>query len=53
MMVIKYTKLYDPGAYGSVSILPIRFFYKVMLRPWPLTLKFNTVLPLMQVYQIV
>jgi hypothetical protein len=22
MMLIKYTKLYDPGAYGLVSILP-------------------------------
>jgi hypothetical protein len=40
MMVIKYTKLYDPGDYGSVSILPTRFFYLVMIRltfdlwPW-------------------
>ena len=27
IMVIKYTKLYDSRAYGSVSILPTRFFY--------------------------
>ena len=26
-MMIKCTKLYDPEAYGSVSILPTRFFY--------------------------
>jgi hypothetical protein len=26
MMVIKYTKMYDLGAYGSVSVLSKRFF---------------------------
>ena len=31
MMVIKCTRLYDPGAYSLVSILPSGFFYKVML----------------------
>jgi hypothetical protein len=33
MMVIKYTnmKLYDPGANGLVSILPIGIFQYVML----------------------
>jgi hypothetical protein len=42
-------KLYNPWAYGSVSILPTRFFYEVMLQLWPLTLKNNRVLPLMMV----
>jgi hypothetical protein len=36
MMVIKYTNLYDPEAYGSVSIVTTRFFNQVMLRPSPL-----------------
>ena len=27
MMVIKCTRLYDPGAYSLVSILPKGFFY--------------------------
>jgi hypothetical protein len=37
IMVIKSTKLYDPEAYGSVSILPTRifFFYWLLLRLWP------------------
>jgi uncharacterized membrane protein len=47
IMVIKSTKLYDPEAYGSVSILPTRFFYQVILRP--LTLKNNRTLPLIVV----
>ena len=49
MMVINYTKLHDSRAYGSVSILPTRFSYLVMLRLWPLTLENNRVLPLMMV----
>jgi hypothetical protein len=39
MIVIKYTKLCDPEAYGSVSILILAynfFFYLVKLRPWAL-----------------
>jgi hypothetical protein len=31
----KCTKLYDPVAYGLVSIQTKRFFYEVMLQPWP------------------
>jgi hypothetical protein len=27
MMVIKYTNLYDPWAYGSVSVLHTKFVY--------------------------
>jgi hypothetical protein len=46
MMLIKYTKLYDPGVYGSVSLLPEKLFYKVMLRPWPLSLKNSRIPPL-------
>jgi hypothetical protein len=49
MMVNNSTKLYDPGAYGSISILPKRFTYQVMQWTWPLTFKNNSVLPLMMV----
>ena len=37
IMVINCIKLYDPGAYGSFSILPTTFSYYGTIRPWPLT----------------
>jgi hypothetical protein len=46
LMYIFSPKLYDPEAYCLVSNLPTKFSYKVMLWPWPLTLKKNTLLPL-------
>jgi hypothetical protein len=52
IMVIKYTNLYVPKAYCLVFILPTRFFYKVMLQPWPLILKNNRVLPFIMVIQL-
>jgi hypothetical protein len=33
MKVIRCTRLYDPEAYGSISILQTMFPYYVMLRP--------------------
>ena len=36
IMVINCTKLYDPGVYSSLCILPT-FSYYVTIRPWPLT----------------
>jgi hypothetical protein len=48
-MVIKCTKLYNPGAYSLVAILPTRFFHSVMLQSWPLTLKNDKVFPLTMV----
>jgi hypothetical protein len=49
--VIKCTKLYDPEAWDSVSILPTRFSIKWCYNLWPLTLKSNKVLPLIMVIQ--
>jgi hypothetical protein len=39
IIVIKYTKLYDPEAYSLVSSLSRKFFSYVTLRHWLLTLK--------------
>jgi hypothetical protein len=35
IIAINCTKLYDPGAYGSVYILPTKFSYYIMPRLWP------------------
>jgi hypothetical protein len=35
MMMIKCTKLYDPIAYSTVSILPTKFFNELEQWPWP------------------
>jgi hypothetical protein len=52
IMVIKCTKLSDPEAYSSVSILPIWFFYlKVMLQS--LTLKSYRILPFIMVIKYI
>ena len=54
LMVIKCTKLYDPEAYGSVSIPPTSFSTKwcYSLDLWPLTLIINRVPPLMMMIKL-
>ena len=41
IMLINWTKLYDPGAFGSVCILPTTFSYYVTIRLWPKTSDFK------------